>query len=95
VSLEDRKEHTMPKQGASAALMPEPLQTFAPQVEREQVMADQRGGMNHELPDQQAEQQELATFAYLFWQERGCPEGSPDEDWYRAVRERQLRSMVP
>ena len=22
--------------------------------------------------------------AYHFWEERGCPEGSPEEDWYKA-----------
>ena len=33
---------------------------------------------------------QIAELAYLLWQERGCPVGSPDEDWYEA--ERQLRS---
>jgi hypothetical protein len=26
----------------------------------------------------------IAELAYRFWEERGRPEGSPDEDWYRA-----------
>jgi hypothetical protein len=26
----------------------------------------------------------IAELAYGFWEERGCPEGSPEEDWYRA-----------
>jgi hypothetical protein len=26
----------------------------------------------------------IAELAYHFWQERGCPEGSPEEDWYQA-----------
>jgi hypothetical protein len=25
--------------------------------------------------------------AYELWVERGCPEGSPDHDWYTAVHE--------
>ena len=29
----------------------------------------------------------VEQLAYRFWQERGCPAGSPDEDWYRAERE--------
>jgi hypothetical protein len=29
-------------------------------------------------------QQEIAILAYHFWQERGCPIGSPEEDWFRA-----------
>jgi len=30
------------------------------------------------------DQQEIAILAYQFWQERGCPIGSPEEDWFRA-----------
>lgn len=26
----------------------------------------------------------IAELAYHFWEERGCPEGSPEEDWYKA-----------
>ncbi len=33
---------------------------------------------------------DIAALAYRFWQERGCPEGSPEIDWLRA--ERQLTS---
>ena len=29
----------------------------------------------------------VARLAYRLWLERGCPEGSPEEDWYRAERE--------
>ncbi|HTS65350.1 MAG TPA: DUF2934 domain-containing protein [Candidatus Acidoferrales bacterium] len=29
----------------------------------------------------------VAALAYRLWQERGCPEGSPEEDWFRAERE--------
>ena len=32
-------------------------------------------------------QQKLAALAYEFWQARGCPDGIPDEDWFRAERE--------
>jgi hypothetical protein len=31
--------------------------------------------------------QQIAERAYQYWQERGCPEGSPEEDWYRAENE--------
>ena len=30
-----------------------------------------------------------ALLAYEFWRARGCPEGSPDDDWFLA--EEQLR----
>jgi hypothetical protein len=26
----------------------------------------------------------IATLAQVYWQTRGCPEGSPYEDWFRA-----------
>lgn len=30
---------------------------------------------------------DIAALAYALWQERGCPIGSPDEDWFRAESE--------
>ena len=30
---------------------------------------------------------DIARRAYSCWHERGCPPGSPDEDWHRAERE--------
>ena len=38
----------------------------------------------------EAKEQDIAALAYELWQGRRCPEGSPDEDWFRAVE--QLRS---
>lgn len=29
---------------------------------------------------------QIKQLAYHFWEERGRPQGSPDEDWYRAER---------
>jgi hypothetical protein len=26
----------------------------------------------------------VRELAYSYWQERGCPNGSPEEDWFRA-----------
>jgi hypothetical protein len=31
-------------------------------------------------------QEQVELLAYLFWEQRGCPEGSPDEDWFRAEK---------
>ena len=31
--------------------------------------------------------EELRQLAYQFWQERGCPADSSEEDWYRAEQE--------
>ena len=38
-------------------------------------------------------QQEIADLAYEFWLDRGCPHGSPNEDWFRAERELQNRRL--
>ena len=38
-------------------------------------------------------QQEIADLAYEFWLDRGCPHGSPDEDWFRAERELRNRQL--
>ena len=35
---------------------------------------------------------EIAALAYQLWQARGCPEGSPEEDWFHAAE--QLRSRA-
>jgi hypothetical protein len=35
---------------------------------------------------------DIAALAHQLWQARGCPEGSPDEDWFRAAE--QLRSRT-
>lgn len=31
--------------------------------------------------------EEIAILAYHYWELRGCPFGSPEEDWFRAERE--------
>jgi Protein of unknown function (DUF2934) len=36
---------------------------------------------------------DIAELAYELWQARGCPNGSPQEDWFRAVEELRSRSF--
>lgn len=36
--------------------------------------------------------EEVARLAYLFWEQRGRPFGSPEVDWWRAERELTVRS---
>jgi hypothetical protein len=38
------------------------------------------------------DERDVATLAYRRWLERGCPQGSPDEDWFEAERELQSKS---
>jgi len=35
---------------------------------------------------------EIAALAYELWQARGCPDGSPEDDWSRAARELRSRA---
>jgi hypothetical protein len=35
---------------------------------------------------------EIAVLAYELWQARGCPDGSPEEDWFRAAEELRSRA---
>ena len=35
----------------------------------------------------QVTHEEIARLAYLFWEERGCQGGSPEEDWLRAEQQ--------
>jgi len=32
-------------------------------------------------------QGDIAVLAYFYWEARGCPDGSPEEDWLRAEQE--------
>jgi hypothetical protein len=36
-------------------------------------------------------EREIAALAYQHWQKRGCPEGSPEQDWFHAVEELRNR----
>lgn len=36
---------------------------------------------------------ETAVLAHELWLARGCPQGSPDEDWFRAVKELRSRAV--
>ena len=35
---------------------------------------------------------EIAALAYELWQARGCPNGSPEEDWFHAAQELRSRT---
>jgi len=39
------------------------------------------------------DQQRIAELAYKFWQARGCPDGSPEVDWFPAEQELQGRKL--
>jgi hypothetical protein len=40
------------------------------------------------------EHKKIARLAYAYWQARGCPDGSPKEDWFRAEEELRRRQSA-
>ena len=34
---------------------------------------------------------DIAELAYTLWQARGCPQGSPEQDWFQAAHELRAR----
>lgn len=46
--------------------------------------------------DNSLDRKEIERLAYVFWEERGCPVGSPEVDWFRAEKEmRELEATAP
>jgi hypothetical protein len=62
--------------GRSTGLRAEELEDFRGQLER----------IRNSLDDLEKVRR-IAVLAYEYWQERGCPHGSPEEDWFRAEQE--------
>jgi hypothetical protein len=50
-------------------------------LEREQEEQRQQSAS---APKQELDRGQVETLAYHYWCARGCPPGSPEEDWYRA-----------
>lgn len=38
--------------------------------------------------------EDIAALARELWEARGCPEGSPDEDWFNAVKQLRSRNLA-
>ena len=54
--------------------------------------ATQIAPFSTELPEPQVTENatlhdQIAALAYRLWQERGCPEGSPEIDWFDAEQQ--------
>jgi hypothetical protein len=51
-------------------------------------MTNQATRLAPELPavsiENHPKHEDIATLAYALWQERGCPEGTQEENWLRA-----------
>ena len=52
----------------------------------------QEEGIYTEAAELALDQEAIARLAYFYWEERGCQNDSPDEDWFKA--EAELRSRL-
>ncbi len=51
------------------------------------AMTNRREGEATQTISASDETNRIAALAYEFWTQRGCPKGSPEEDWFRAEEE--------
>jgi hypothetical protein len=41
--------------------------------------------------EESANSGDIAALAYRLWEERGCPDGDPEQDWYEAEHQVTIR----
>ena len=64
----------------------------SPTTDAESVTAAFDASPEADYPVSVVDHEEIARLAYYHWEARGCPIGSPEEDWYRA--ENDLRQPI-
>jgi hypothetical protein len=47
------------------------------------------------MDDGAADHERVRLLAYSLWQQRGCPIGSPEDDWFRAESELRVEARSP
>jgi hypothetical protein len=55
--------------------------------------AAQRGAETQSEP-QISQQENIASLAYALWQQRGCPQGSSEQDWLEAEQRLQEKQSA-
>ncbi len=55
-----------------------------------EVRMDEKPG----VPVAELDHGQIQALAYNLWLERGCPYGSPEDDWYRAEEELRGRTEI-
>ena len=53
----------------------------------EAVLAKLEDATGQRGPAKRPGRHEIEALAHELWIQRGCPEGSPDEDWFQSERE--------
>jgi hypothetical protein len=78
----------------SARLVETEAHPFIPTLETQSPSGQiDAGAGSDDSSERQVTHEEIARLAYECWQERGCPEGSPEIDWYLA--EQNLSNRDP
>jgi hypothetical protein len=61
---------------------------------QEEHMQTARGGVHRsdgatdlDIEHPTLDREAIGRLAYFYWEERGCPNDSPDDDWFRAEAE--------
>jgi hypothetical protein len=78
----------------------EPLASLEAFEKKEQLLppgADEINASFSERLDKPSltEEDLIAPLAYDYWRQRGCPEGCPEDDWFRAEQEIRSRTSIP
>ncbi len=62
--------------------------TLEQEEEQARNAAETQGAAAAPAPDRE----QVARLAYRYWEERGRPDGTPEEDWFRAEQELRGRA---
>ncbi len=73
----------------SIPLIPVSDEQIAPQQSNQEAAVRERATAEEFSSDDG----QIARLAYSFWQERGCPIGSPEQDWFLAEQAIQLYKL--
>ncbi|HYI92135.1 MAG TPA: DUF2934 domain-containing protein [Bryobacteraceae bacterium] len=69
----------------SIAAVPEPVHTpYAVETPITMPMPDESASTEDLTDDTTTNTDDISLLAYALWQQRGCPDGSPEIDWLEA-----------
>jgi hypothetical protein len=79
------------KGAEASALTPNPEKLISakkiPELESKTEAAGSLETNQDSFPSAVTQREKIAVLAYTHWMQRGCPGGSPEEDWFRAEQE--------
>jgi hypothetical protein len=62
-------------------------------IDPKRTVASEPDNPIHPAAAETLSESEIAVRAYELWQERGCPIGSDQEDWFQAEKELKRRTV--